>query len=159
MITSEQFTEKWLLLPGGRPLLSNRTAHGRIGMALFLKFFQEKGHFPAKREDIQKEAVNYMALQIRVSPDAWHDLAWEGPAIKRLRAEIRQWLGFREATVAHAEAAHTRCESPCSIHIKSAAWPKLAMQGGCLALPFPQYRQRLGIMIEQNQGAANSPAR
>ncbi len=105
MIPSEQFTEKWLLLPGERTLLANRTAHGRIGMALFLKFFQEKGHFPAKREDIQKEAVDYMAVQIGVSPDAWHDLAWEGPTIKRLRAEIRQWLGFREATVADADAA------------------------------------------------------
>lgn len=103
MITSGQFTEKWLLLPDERPLLANRTAHGRIGMALFLKFFQDRGHFPAKREDIPKEAVEYMAVQIGVSPGAWHDLTWEGPTVKRLRAEIRQWLGFREATVADAE--------------------------------------------------------
>jgi len=103
MITSEQFAEKWLLLPDEQLLLANRTAHGRIGMALFLKFFQEKGHFPTRREDIPKEAVECMAVQIGVSPGAWYDLAWEGPTVKRLRAEIRQWLGFREATVADAE--------------------------------------------------------
>ena len=103
MITSGQFTEKWLLLPDEKPLLTNRTAHGRIGMALFLKFFQDRGHFPTKREDIPKEAVEYMAVQIGVSPGAWHALTWEGPTVKRLRAEIRQWLGFREATVADAE--------------------------------------------------------
>lgn len=107
MIASKHFTEKWLLLPDERPLLANRTAHGRIGMALFLKFFQEKVRFPARREDIPKEAVDYMAVQIGVSPDAWHDLAWEGPTVKRIRAEIRQWLGFREATVADAETLET----------------------------------------------------
>jgi len=105
MITSDQLTENWLLLPDERPLLTNRMPHGRIGVALLLKFFQEKGHFPDKREDIPKEAVDYMAVQIGISPGAWYDLAWEGPTIKRLRAEIRQWLGFREATVADAEAA------------------------------------------------------
>lgn len=84
MITSEQFTEKWLLLPDEQPLLANRTAHGRIGMAIFLKFFQMNGHFPVKREDIPKEALEYMAIQIGVSPDAWYDLAWEGPTVNDL---------------------------------------------------------------------------
>jgi TnpA family transposase len=107
MITSTQFVEKWFLLPHEQPLLANRTAHSRIGMALFLKFFQEKGHFPSKREDIPKEAVEYMAVQIEVPPNAWYDLAWEGPTAKRLRAEIRQWFGFREATVADAETLET----------------------------------------------------
>ena len=44
-----------------------------------------------------------MAVQIGVAPGAWYDLAGEGPTVKRLGAEIRPWLGFREATVAEAE--------------------------------------------------------
>ncbi|MDR3631061.1 MAG: DUF4158 domain-containing protein [Desulfocapsaceae bacterium] len=82
MITSDQFAENWLLLPDERPLLTNRMPHGRLGVALLLKFFQEMGYFPDKRGDIPKEAVDYMAVQIGVSPSAWYDLAWEGPTIK-----------------------------------------------------------------------------
>ena len=78
MVISEQFAKNWLLLPDERALLIDRTAHGRIGIALLLKFFQQKGNFPARRNDIPQEAVSYMADQIGVSPSAWHNLAWGG---------------------------------------------------------------------------------
>lgn len=107
MISPERLAEYWLLLPEEKRLLANRTAHGRLGIALLLKFFQEKGRFPANREEIPEAVVEYVARQIGVSTKAWPDLEWEGPTIKRLRAEIREWLGFREATVADTEALET----------------------------------------------------
>lgn len=107
MVISERLAESWYLLPEEKVLLSNRTAHGRIGMALLLKFFQEKGCFPVNREEVPIEAVEYVARQLGVPAKTWFDLKWEGPTITRLRSEIRKWLGFREATTADAVALKT----------------------------------------------------
>jgi hypothetical protein len=52
MDISDRFAENWYLLPEEKMLLANRTPHGRIGIALLLKLFQEKGCFPANREEV-----------------------------------------------------------------------------------------------------------
>ena len=54
------------------------------------------------------------------------------------------------------------CRPPLVASIKGVcarlSWPQFAMQGGCLAVPPLQHRQRLWIMIEQGQGATNGTA-
>lgn len=96
--------DDWLLLPEEERLLANRTAHGRLGFAVLLKFFQAKGRFPEYQAEVSREAITFLAKQLTLPIDAWYDLDWEGRTIKRHRAEIREWCGFREITLADMEA-------------------------------------------------------
>lgn len=100
MPISDRFAEHWRLLPEERTLLATRTPHGRIGIAVLLKFFQNHGYFPVHREEVPFDAIEYIGSQIGVPAASWIDLEWDGPTIKRLRANIRKWLGYREATIA-----------------------------------------------------------
>jgi len=91
--------EAWLILPEEERLLMNRTPHGRLGFAVFLKFFQVKGRFPDRKGEVGKDILDNIAKQIGVPVVAWRELDWEGRTIKRHRADIRKWCGFREVTL------------------------------------------------------------
>jgi len=95
--------EEWLILPEEERLLTNRTPHGRLGFAVLLKFFQVKGRFPNRQGEVGKDIVVSIAEQIGVPIESWHDLDWEGRTIKRHRADIREWCGFREVTLSDLE--------------------------------------------------------
>ena len=92
--------EDWTIFPKEKELLANRTAHGRFGFAVLLKFFQANGRFPEDSGEIRKEVLALIAEQLELPVEAWGELDWEGRTIKRFRAEIRQHCGFREVTLA-----------------------------------------------------------
>lgn len=96
--------EDWLVLPEEEPLLANRTAHGRFGFAVLLKFFQAKGRFPSHKAEVNQEILARIAEQLGTPIEAWHDFDWEGRTIKRFRAEIREWCGFREITLSDLDS-------------------------------------------------------
>ncbi|WP_459947540.1 DUF4158 domain-containing protein [Desulfocastanea catecholica] len=87
------------MLPEEEQLLTNRTPHGRLGIAVLLKFFQVKGRFPERHGEVGKDILANIAEQVGVPVETWHDLDWEGRTIKRHRADIREWCGFREVTL------------------------------------------------------------
>jgi len=95
--------EEWLILPEEERLLTNRTPRGRLGFAVLLKFFQVKGRFPNRQGEVGKDIVASIAEQIGVPVEAWYALDWEGRTIKRHRADIREWCGFREVTLSDLE--------------------------------------------------------
>ena len=95
--------EEWLILPEEERMLTNRTPHGRLGFAVLLKFFQVKGRFPNWQGEVGKDILANIAEQIGVPVEAWLDLNWEGRTIKRHRADIREWCGFREVTLSDLE--------------------------------------------------------
>ncbi len=92
--------EDWIIFPAEKRLLANRTAHGRFGFAVLLKFFQAKGRFPERPNEVAMDVLTAISEQLELPIGAWADLDWEGRTIKRFRAEIRQWCGFREVTLA-----------------------------------------------------------
>jgi hypothetical protein len=51
--------------------------------------------------------IIYLATQAQVVPDSYVQYNWQGRSIKEHRAQIREVLGFREATVADAEEMTT----------------------------------------------------
>lgn len=95
---------EWLLQPAERGLLHGHRDATRLGFALQLKFFQREGRFPAGPDELPLPVVQFMAQQLDMAADVWPDYPWEGRTIKYQRAEIREWLGFREATRADAKA-------------------------------------------------------
>jgi TnpA family transposase len=96
--TEERLVADWLLLPLEQDLLHRRRGATRLGFALQLKFFQLEGRFAASPSEIPPQAVDFVARQMGEMPEQWEDYPWDGRMAKYHRAEIRQWLEFREAT-------------------------------------------------------------
>ena len=105
--SEDDLAETWLLLPPERALLKNKTGATRLGFALLLKFFQSEGHFPSDAGEIPSMVVGFVASQVEVDPATFDHYPWEGATIKRHRAEIREWCGFREFTLADHEVLKT----------------------------------------------------
>ena len=96
----DECVEHWTILPRERQLLGNKSGPTRLGFAVLLKCFQYEGRFPRQPHDVSLSVVAYIAQQVDVEPDAWSQYEWHGRSIEYHRAQIRQQLGFREATVA-----------------------------------------------------------
>ena len=103
----EELLEHWTILPHEHQLLSNKSGPTRLGFAVLLKYFQYAGHFPRHPREVPEEIVAYLAQQLAMAPEPWNHYDWHGRAIKYHRAQIRQELGVREATVADGEALST----------------------------------------------------
>lgn len=93
----DDLAAEWLLQPAERELLRERRGPARLGFALQLKFFQIEGRFPAGPDELPRPVIQFIAQQLDISMDVWLDYSWSGRTIKYQRAEIRRWLGFREA--------------------------------------------------------------
>ena len=94
----EDLIASWTLLDDDWRLVGNKTAGTRLGFALILKFFAIEARFPRHAGEVPKAAVDYVAGQVKVDPALWGEYDWSGRSIERHRAQIREELGFREAT-------------------------------------------------------------
>jgi TnpA family transposase len=100
----EELVEHWTLLTDDLALLANKTEQNRLGFALLLKFFQLEARFPQQAQEIPLVVVDYVARQVGVAPEKYSKYDWQGRTIKYHRAQIREFFGFREATVVDAKA-------------------------------------------------------
>jgi hypothetical protein len=98
--TTEELVEDWTLLPNEQALLENKTGATRLGFALLLKFFQLEARFPSAKNEVPRAVATYVAKQLGLDPSNYLQYDWRGRAIKYHRAQIRQFLGFREPTLA-----------------------------------------------------------
>ena len=101
---TEELVEHWTLMPPELELLANKTGATRLGFALLLKFFQHQARFPKDAQEIPETVITYVAKQTNVEPELHRQYDWYGRSIKYHRAQIRELHGFREATVADANA-------------------------------------------------------
>lgn len=128
---AEELAEHWTLLPGERDLLANKSGATRLGFAVLLKFFQCEARFPHSRQEVPLAVVAFVARQVGVSAACYAEYDWNGRAIKYHRAQIRSFLGFREATVRDAEALaawlseHVLPQAHVDEHVKAAAYQRL----------------------------------
>jgi TnpA family transposase len=99
----EELIEHWTILPGEWPLIEHKPGATRLGFAVLFKFFQYVGAFPRAPQDVPLTVVAHVAQQVGVPADLWVQYAWDGRTIEYHRAQIRQHLGFHEATVADGE--------------------------------------------------------
>src|SRR5258708_4507087 len=98
-----ELIEHWTLHIEELALLGNKTGATRLGFAVLLKFFQKEARFPAYKNEVPGVVIAYLATQVQVSPQAYLQYDWQGRSIKEHRAQIREALEFREATVADGE--------------------------------------------------------
>ena len=82
----------------------SKTDHNLLGAACLLKYFQQEGRFPVKKQDSPSIVIVHLAQQLGVAPEKIIPYDWEGRTIKAHRAAIRTFLGVHEATLADEEA-------------------------------------------------------
>ncbi|WP_299091119.1 Tn3 family transposase [uncultured Metabacillus sp.] len=94
----EELIEHFTVIPEEMRLIGNKYGSTRLGFAVSLKFFQYQGRFPKGRQEINQEIINYVAKQVGVPADSFQEYDWNGRSIKYHRAQIREFMGFREST-------------------------------------------------------------
>ncbi len=67
--TPEDLIASWTLVEDDWRLVGNKTGATRLGFALLLKFFELEGRFPRHAGELARQAVDYLAQQLRVAPD------------------------------------------------------------------------------------------
>jgi hypothetical protein len=102
--SADELVAQWILLPTELALLGNKSGATRLGFAVLLKFFQGEGCFPRHSQEIPGAAVEYVARQIGVPAAEWVHYNWDSRGAKYHRTQIRDLLGFHEATVEDGEA-------------------------------------------------------
>lgn len=96
----------WSLTLAERDWVMTKSRANRLGCALLFLFFREHGRFPRTASEFDPEAVSVLSSTLEVCDDLASELDdwFSARTLKRLRVEIRQYFGFREATVADAQA-------------------------------------------------------
>ena len=75
----------------------------RLGFAVLLAFFRDQGRFPRAESEIDRNGIEELAQQLDVALPLRNTPILSERTAERYRAEIRTYLGYREATVADAE--------------------------------------------------------
>jgi hypothetical protein len=94
----EELIEHFTVIPEEMALIGNKYGSTRLGFAASLKFFQYHGRFPKGKQEINQEIIEYVAKQVEVPVDSFQEYDWNGRSIKYHRAQIREFMGFREST-------------------------------------------------------------
>jgi TnpA family transposase len=97
-------TTLWVLTPADHALVSEKSRANRLMFALLLLFYRGHGRFPKRSGEIEAAVVENVAQQLSIESHLDERYDTTGRTWKRHRAEIRARFGFREATVADAEA-------------------------------------------------------
>ena len=145
--TNLELAEDWTLLPPEAGLLANKTGPTRLGFAVLLKFFQYVGRFPLSMQEVPTSAVASIAVQVGVPAEEFSCYDWQGRAVKYHRAQIRAFVGFREATVQDAAdlaawlSEHVLPQGHPSEHVKAAAYQRLRELG--IEPPTPERLDRI----------------
>ncbi|MFO1419538.1 MAG: Tn3 family transposase [Candidatus Competibacteraceae bacterium] len=93
----------WILAPAERDLVMMKNRANRLGFAILLTFFRERGRFPCDESEVEAREVLALSKQLDVPMPVDGEAFLTGRTAERLRAEIRVRFGFREATVADAD--------------------------------------------------------
>lgn len=75
-----------------------------LAFAVMLKYFQLENRYPKSLSDIDEQLLQALILQLEISVNPLDTFDWNGRTARRFRAEIREYLGYREAAGSDAQA-------------------------------------------------------
>jgi hypothetical protein len=102
----EQFLgadDQWVLTPDDHGLVMSKHRANRLGFAILLAFFRDRGRFPRDESEVEPQGIAALSRQLNVAVPLDGEAFLTGRTAERLRAEIRIRFGFREATISDAE--------------------------------------------------------
>lgn len=97
--TVEELVQYFTLQADEREFLGLNDPHNQLGKAILLKVFQYEAQFPQNKADIPIEVIEFLAQQLYIPMNVWSDYQWDGRRMSDHRQQIRDWLGFRRASV------------------------------------------------------------
>ena len=77
-------------------MVATKRGAAKLGFAVMLRHYTERGRFPRGRGEIPDNAVVYLARQIGIEPTEITFYDFTGRTSKAHRTQIREALGFRE---------------------------------------------------------------
>ncbi len=122
------------LTANDRALILTKHHANRLSFAVLLAFFRERGRFPRRPTEIERALVNEITAELRLASAADLRFPLSGRSIERHRAEIRELLGFREATVADSEALTEWLQRQTAATGANAEQLTQQLEGRCRAL-------------------------
>jgi hypothetical protein len=129
--SESELEELWSPADLERTLIDQRTEHGRLGFAILLKFFQLEGRFPVYHKEVPRVAVEFLAETLGLPVSAWDAFSFEARSAERTRARIRDFLGFRSATVADGEKLQDRLKQEIVPHDQEPSYLRAAVLDWC----------------------------
>ena len=96
--------DPWILAPGDHALVMSKRGRTRLGFAILLAFFRDRGRFPRHESEVDPQGIATLSQQVNVRAPVDGEAFLVGRTAERMRSEIRVRFGFREATVADADA-------------------------------------------------------
>lgn len=103
----EAGVEPWTSISGARRLIEHTHGATRLGFAVLCTCFQDAGSCPRAPQDVPLTVVDSLAHHVGIPADAWAQYAWHSRPIAPHRAQMRQHVGCRAATVAEGETLVT----------------------------------------------------
>ena len=94
--------DPWTLTPEDHTLVMSKHGGTRLGFAILLAFFRNRGRFPQQESEVDRDGIDALGRQLHVPVPVDGEEFLVGRTARRFRAEIRARFGFREATVADA---------------------------------------------------------
>lgn len=95
---------QWILTPEDHALVMSKHGATRLGFAILLVFFRHRGRFPQHESEVDRNGIAVLSRQLHMPAPADGEEFLVERTARRFRAEIRSLFGFREATVADANA-------------------------------------------------------
>lgn len=95
--------DSWILAPGDHALVMSKHGGTRLGFAILLAFFRDRGRFPRHESEVDPQGIAALSRQINVQAPVDGEAFLAGRTAERIRSEIRIRFGFREATVVDAD--------------------------------------------------------
>ena len=135
-----------MLLPAERALVQSKIVANQLTFAVLLVFFRDAGRFPRSNEEIDPELTDALVHQLALRGVPPYDGAGTR-TIKRHRAEIRAFFGFRETSMEDGEALSAWLQDHALSQHRDITQLTTALEGECrrrrLEPPVPDRIERI----------------
>jgi len=102
-LDEDELIQRWTIVGDELAQVAGKRGATRLGFALLLKFYEQRGRFPRGRSEFPDEAIAYVGRQVGVQAGELGPYELDSRTVEYHRAQIRSFLGFRECTVGDAE--------------------------------------------------------
>ncbi len=92
-------TELLLLDSEEQRFVQSKQFKTKLLFAVMLKFFRLENRFPMNGDIISHEIIQFISNQLGISSKLIKNINWENRTSERFRQEIRDFLGYRQATI------------------------------------------------------------